>query len=549
MNTPAPLRLGPAAAGRCRRRIHLDHAPDAPKELRTGPDTGVKMRLADMQVHSADVLQSLPAAVAGWSPASADRPPIVLGPTLRTPTRIGTPDLLIAADGGYLPVIVRGHRTMDPGAGALLSALDDPAAIALDPDRKPRKHSLDVLQLAHLFTMLAELGLASATVRGGVIGRGSTGGLDDGASILWHDLEPVLADYTDRFADRRAVAQAAAAGGELALPSRISECRRCPWWPVCSAELEASHDISLLAAGSDVQQLHEAGLRTLDDLVAAPRSLLEGLQLTSVPAAEARVRAKARLDGLPLVRRGADAAARRADVEMDVDMESFLDDGAYLWGTLLSGADVDFPREYRAFVTWDGLPGVGEAVTFVSFWEYLLDVRTACAARGLTFAAYCWSRAAEERWLYSTPRRYPDQPGMPSTAEISAFCGSPQWIDLYAEVKRQFVVPGSMRLKAIAPIAGFGWRDCEPGGENSMAWYRAAIGENGGVGTDDATDPVVQQAMRRRVLEYNEDDVRATAAIRSWMSDGAATLPTVAELTAQIDRAGPRSGRVDGVPG
>jgi predicted RecB family nuclease len=296
-------------------------------------------------------------------------------------------------------------------------------------------------------------------------------------------------------------------------------------------ELEAAHDVSLLAGGSDVQLLHDAGLRTLEDLIAAQPADLEALQLTSIPPTEAKVRAKAWLDDLPLVRRRSDAAARRADVEMDVDMESFLDDGAYLWGTLLTGVDIGLPQQYRAFVTWQGLPSADEAVMFVRFWEYLQEVRSACTARGLTFAAYCWSRAAEERWLYSTPRRYPGTQGMPSTDEVSAFCGSPEWIDLYAEVKRQFVVPGSMRLKAIAPIAGFSWRDAEPGGENSMAWYRIAVGGNG------PSEAAEQQAMRQRVLEYNEDDVRATAAIRSWMSEGATAFPTVAELGARIERA------------
>jgi predicted RecB family nuclease len=516
---------------------------------RISPDTGVKMRLADMQEHAAEVLAGFPTAARNWSPGSAERPALILGPTLRSATRIGTPDLLVAdptaAAGGYHPVIVRGHRTTDPGSGAVVSPVAEPAATTVDLGRRLRKHPLDVLQLAHFYTLLAELGLAAATPRGGVIGRGATVGApdgsagdgsggshlpgDDGQLIVWHDLQEVLPEYADRFADRWAVAKAAQQGGELAQPSRIAECRRCPWWPVCSAELEAAHDISLLAAGADVQVLYGAGLSTLDDLVAAPQRVVDGLQLTSVPPEEARVRAKARLDGLPLVRRRADPSARRADVELDVDMESYLDRGAYLWGTLLSGADVGIDPGYRAFVSWKELPGTGEAEAFAQFWSYLTEIRGACAARGLTFAAYCWSKAAEERWLYSTPRRYPQAPGMPTTDDIAAFCSSAQWIDLYVEVKRQFVVPGSMRLKAIAPVAGFGWRDDEPGGENSMAWYRAAIGADG-------NPPDLQ--MRQRVLEYNEDDVLATAAIRAWMSDGARALPTTAELTAKIDAAG-----------
>ncbi len=44
-----------------------------------------------------------------------------------------------------------------------------------------------------------------------------------------------------------------------------------------------------------------------------------------------------------------------------------------------------------------------------------------------------------------------------------------------AEIKRHFVLPGSLRLKELAAAVGFSWRDPEPGGENSMAWYRLAV--------------------------------------------------------------------------
>ncbi len=548
MNVPAPIRLGPAAAGRCRRRIHLDHAADAPRDERSTPDAGVRMRFGDMQSHVDRVLAGLPAAVMGWTPESGDRPRIVRPPMLRSATRLGAPDFLLADETGYLPVIIRGHRTLEPVGEVEVSTVADPFTVTTDRTRRRRKHPMDLLQLAHHRALLTELGLASTDARGGVIGRGGPAGPeagpanDDGQLIVWHDLSVVAAEYADRFADRLAVASAARAGGELALPSRIAECRRCPWWPVCSAELEAAHDISLLAAGSDVTTLQQAGFFTLDDLASGPSRVVKGLPLTSIPPAEARVRAKARLHGLPMVRRTEDAAAPSADVEMDVDMESYLDQGAYLWGTLLSGADIGFDRVYLPFVAFDDPAGeesaLGEVegVNFAAFWQYLTMVRKACEARDLTFAAYCWSRTAEERWLYSTPRRFPGVPGMPTVAEISAFCSSEQWVDLYAEVRSRFVVPGSMRLKAIAPVAGFRWRDPEPGGENSMAWYRAAVGADELPGEP---DPAVRLSMRQRLLDYNEDDVRATAAIRHWMRDGALALPTIGQLLAGTEQQQP----------
>jgi predicted RecB family nuclease len=85
-------------------------------------------------------------------------------------------------------------------------------------------------------------------------------------------------------------------------------------------------------------------------------------------------------------------------------------------------------------------------------------------------------------------------------------------------------VPGSLRLKAVAPVAGFAWRDPEPGGENSMAWYRAAVSGSGEAATDDA------RIHRQRILDYNEDDVRATYVLRQWMSQQPDAMPTAASL-------------------
>jgi predicted RecB family nuclease len=333
----------------------------------------------------------------------------------------------------------------------------------------------------------------------------------------------VLEEYDARFADRLAIATAATElRPALAQPSRISECRRCPWWPRCSSELAEAHDVSLVAAGMDVDVLHAAGIRTYDELAGLDTAAAAALPLTGIAPFEAKVRAIAVMHDLPLVRRVHRVAPRRADVELDVDMESYLDDGAYLWGTYLSGQPLaGFAPGYRSFATWRPLPDPATGENFLAFWQYLTSLREAAHARGLSFAAYCYSRMAEERWLYGLPRRFPQVDGMPSIAEIAAFCSSPEWVDMYAELREWFIVPGSLRLKSVAGVSGFAWRDPEPGGENSLAWYRTAIGD---------ADPQAAVASRERLLRYNEDDVRATLSLRRWMSEQSQVVPTADEL-------------------
>jgi predicted RecB family nuclease len=222
------------------------------------------------------------------------------------------------------------------------------------------------------------------------------------------------------------------------------------------------------------------------------------------------------------------ATIGRADVEIDLDAESYGEDGAYLWGALLSGAPVGLPAGYRAFVTWDQLPSTTQGQVFGSFFEYLMQVRAAAAVRGLSFAVFCYAKAAEERWMLGLARRYAGTPGVPDAKAVAEFCASTQWVDLMLEIKQQFVLPGSLRLKELAATIGFSWRDPEAGGENSMAWYRAAVGVGAPGDLDDAPNP-----MADRVIRYNEDDVLATLALRTWITDHLAELPTVADLEAQ----------------
>lgn len=507
---------------------------------------------------------------------------------LEVGNRVAVPDILLSDPaGGLVPVLIRGHRTTDPGQGALLTGLDElvsgwggpadgaasvSAAIsaapspapspALSPARsarkRPRSHHEDALALAHVHRLLQDLGLASTRTIGGVIGLGGPAAepdWDDGEVVCWHRLDysasggvDVLTDYDLRFTDRVAVASAAATRAPaLAQPSKVSECRRCPWWPVCGPDMAAAHDVSLLAAGTDADILRAAGAVTYDDVAAMDPAAVRALSLSGIPAGEAQVRAQAMVAGVPLVRRTECVDPVRADVELDVDMESYGDDGAYLWGTYLTGALVPgFAHGYRPFVTWQTLDAPGAAEHFVEFWQYLTALRVACAEAGLTFAAYCYSRAAEQRWLYGTPARFPDVPGMPTGAAVSEFCASTQWVDLYLEIRRLFIVPGSMRLKSVAPIAGFEWRDDEPGGENSMAWYRIAVGTDGGAGNaavgEVAADGVAApdvgavQHHRDRILRYNEDDVLATLRLRQWLSSNPTAMPTVDELAATTSR-------------
>ena len=502
--------------------------------MTTDPRVDLRRRAAAEHVAAVGVILREAASGTRWVEIPAERPRAereratlramasdaerIWGAALPSATgRIGSAALLVRHEQAWLPVVVANHRVTDPGAGALTSPLAtwDPQP---DANRTLRRHPADGLRLAHLHRLLKACGHAHPHATGAVIGLDADCMLvHDLAAPTWPGDRSTLDAYDERFAERRAIAADAAAGTVVTAPSRVAECRTCPWWPPCEAELVGRHDVSLVVRGPQTTALRAAGAQTVDALAA-----WTGEAPPAWPGGEfddAVALARAWLSGVPLLRRG-EVSIQRADVEVDVDMESYLEHGAYLWGTLLT--EDDGPGVYRPFVTWAPLPDDDEARSFAEFWAWLQGVRDDAAAHGRSFAAYCYSEQAENRWLVGSARRFAGAPGIPDEAQVRAFIDGPEWVDVYATVARDLLCPGGRGLKVLAPLAGFTWRDAEAGGEASMGWYRRAVGLDGA-----APD----EGQRTRLLEYNADDVLATRALRDWLSSPAvAALPTVDEL-------------------
>ena len=547
--------LDAVATTRCRRRVHLDHDPTAVTAPRALPDPALAQRRADAAEHRDRIGALLEAEVgAGWhrvaEGTSAERiadtaaavaagAPLIWGAVLPEDTtmgRLGGAELLVRLpEGGYLPVVVVRHRISDPGDGALTSPLTRPwpGAAEVDPERKVRSQPRDLLRLAHLNRMLRAAGWGPPPAAGhrdvgGVIGL-------DADVVVWLDLRvghwpggrSTLTEYDLRFADRTAVAEAAVAGRPaLAEPSRVTECRRCPWWPTCEAELERAGDVSLVVRGETAVALREVGVHTVAELAACDPLVEPPVPLPGLPFPDVVALARARLRGLAVVRRVATVAVPRADVEVDIDMESFGESGAYLWGVRLQyragPLPGDQPEGYRAFATWEAVPDTDEARSFAAFWDWLARVRADAAASGRSFAAYCYNEQAENRWLLASARRFAGLPGIPTVEDVEEFIADPCWVDLFAVVDESFLSAHGQGLKRVAPVAGFRWRDPEAGGENSMRWYRDAVGMDG-------APP--DHAQRQRLLEYNADDVTATSVLREWMTSVAVLeVPLAADL-------------------
>ncbi len=314
------------------------------------------------------------------------------------------------------------------------------------------------------------------------------------------------------------------------------ECDDCVYRDHCGAQLEARDDVSLTHYSNFEQQrlLHEFGVDSRRDLAGLdPRRARVARNAPSDSTAREAVLGLAieRLDDLiyrarvhvagTLLRRveGDRMGCPVGDVEVDVDMES---DGehTYLWGAFVRHA-TDVRVEgvvagYHSFVSWEEPTNATESRVFAEFWGWFSALRATCAAHQLSFRAYCFWAQAEDGAMNRAVTSAADgavESG-PTLADLEAFrTHSPaQWIDLHEHAKAQVQTEGPLGLKVLARAAGFDWRDENPSGEASMAWFEAARGE------DDV------ERWRRRILEYNEDDCRATQALRDWLNGPARDL-------------------------
>lgn len=442
----------------------------------------------------------------------------------------------------YAPLIIKNNEVYETATTRRileatldnLSPLDATYREGVGP-RSSASVTRNGLGLAHATRLLQSLGIGDPLGRAAMIDRND--------QVWWFELaDPAtprfnLDVYDREFALRHAVLQAHDAWRDGTAPFPTSpywhrECEECPYRDHCESALTAKDDVSLVHFTTPEQQglLHAAGIHTRRDLAALdPKAVTSAAHFTpdGEPIEMALGKSIERLADLiyraRVVTGGTflrvvasdDVSCPTADVEVDVDMESY-NDRTYLWGATVRTREPrpDATEGYHAFVTWGELTPEAEAQVFADFWAWFDNLRQRVTATGATFAAYCFWAQAENGAMDRALDTAID--GGASAADVHAFRTQKpaQWIDLHEHAKRCIQTDGPLGLKHLARAAGFAWRDENPSGEASMLWYEGAIvpGDEG-------------LALQQRILEYNEDDCRATMALRDWLNDGAKRLP------------------------
>jgi len=494
--------------------------------------------------------------------AMADGVPVIVGgllPLDRHGHRSGRADVWIrgddAEDGGpgYHPVMVKLHRMLErqtPGPSHEpfpISSLTDPSrarALAISGQAlRLASREPDLLQLAHYWRLLgAARRAASGIPYGGIIGSDQVSQLGNGLGVAWVRLDAkqirtfsrtAASGWTKRSALERydhehafrvkvaTVAQRQTGSPDdpplVVMPIRVRECDRCVWWQTCLPKL-GDDDLSLRIAKSplDVREiavLRRLGVSTLTDLASVELDSLLPSYIPEVahrPGGEERLRiaahrAKLMVSGVELERlTDGSIEVPRADIEIDFDIETSADDHVYLWGFLVTDTRTDEPPRYIAFSDFSELTDSAERRLADEALSWLHNLVT---TSGASVRIYHYSRYEVLRIQRLAEAFSRDPFTWASRFADEAF------FDLFEVIRSHFFGTYGLGLKQVAHAgSGFSWRDDNPGGLNSQSWFADAV---------HAETEAVRAELTQRVLDYNEDDVRATYALRRWLRDGA----------------------------
>jgi len=406
--------------------------------------------------------------------------PLIYHAALKTERMSGEPDLLKRIERpsafgsfSYIPVEIKdGHAWVDSKAKKL----------------KPKPHYIAQLcAYADLLEIVQEM-------------RPATGLVID-VDAQWVSLD--LAEYWPEYERLRNEAELLAGGTHLTVAGKKAACDQCVWFEVCDADVRRRDDVTLVAGigESHREKLSQLGVNTVAELTSTDPSLLMTVKGIGPAFAEKWTR-QARVQKSCVVEQLASWTPPRTRFEVSYDIEDFFFSGTvYLHGLLVRSSAAPHFGEAEYSVSHFGQYSAICATASEdeeSVWRRFLEKIDELDALA-DYAVYVYS-SHERTNLTKLQGRYG------SSAALDRFAD--RFVDLYDVVRKHFVFPTeSTGLKSIASFCGFTWRDADPGGAQSIAWWAQYL-----------KDPVANASLRDRVIAYNEDDVRASFAIRDWMT-------------------------------
>jgi predicted RecB family nuclease len=400
--------------------------------------------------------------------------PLIYGGRISVDDLLGIPDILRKEAGGYVPGDIKS------GAGEEGSGEDS--------DRKPKVHY--AVQLALYVDILERLQFSARRYAFVWDIHGEEVAYDFVApqgpkrpETLWDEYQAALSEARS-ILSRTVMPQGAYA----------SVCKLCNWHSFCLAQLTTADDLTLIPfLGRSLRDAMQATIPTIGDLAESnPHGFIDGKRTIFKGVGPDRLRlfqARAAMLKAPVPKPylRAPISLRIVPVELFFDIEvDPLRDICYLHGIV--------ERQH----------GNNSSERFVSFFAETVTIeaeRDAFAGAISYFfnhpSSVIYYYSKYERTIYrKLQAKFPD---VCSSDDIERLFDPTRAIDLYGDVvlKATEWPTRDYSIKTLARYLGFAWRDAHPSGAASIEWFDRWCREQ---------DPQVRQ----QILDYNEDDCRAT---------------------------------------
>jgi uncharacterized protein len=296
----------------------------------------------------------------------------------------------------------------------------------------------------------------------------------------------VIDDFLDYFNLTREVIERIL-DGEKPPPFLKSTCKHSPWHGVCIEETEKCNDVSLIhrLSQSDQRRLYEEGIHTVKDIAEMDlddfRAKFEEWPFDKVVRFHNQATVLTTRE--PKILKKSEFPEVKTEIYFDIESDPTrgID---YLLGLLVKKGN---KTEYKYFLAKDDKKEEDIWNQFLDYLETLDD-----------FVIYHYSYF--EREVFD---RLSNKYGV--SAELQNKFRD-HTIDLYRIAIETAVLPLYFySLKDIAKYLGFKWASVDAGGAESVVWYDQWL-ETG------------DKKIMQKILQYNEDDVRATLFVKEWLA-------------------------------
>ncbi len=437
---------------------------------------GLKRDFTDLSMHKGDEKERLTLK------AMQRGVPLIYSGRVRFQSLLGDPDLLLKEGDGYV-------------AGDIKSGSGEEGPEDLS---KPKKHY--AVQLGLYTDILEHKGLSA--------GRRAFIWDINGEEVVYDFSEPygkrtprtLWQDYQDCLAEAKAIVNQVTE----TRAAYSSVCKLCHWYSACTSQLSNENDLTLIPElGRSKRDILMKRFATIQDLaeselvdfVDGKKTVFPGIGSSTLQKFHAR--AKLIMKGeeaRPYLREPVILPPANLELYFDIEVDP-MRDICYLHGFVERRGGDNATEKYVRFFA-EKLTEEDEKQAFENAWHYLQENQPC--------VIYYYSKY--ERTIYRKLReKYPD---VCTEDELEALFDPTQAVDLYFDVVRKATEwpTRDFSIKTLAKYLGFEWRDTHPSGAASIEWF------DKWVKTGDTN-------IRQRILDYNEDDCRATRVLRDAIDD------------------------------